>query len=66
MGNRWQLVPNWNKKTDAETLARECPDDEDAKQRIEEDYWGDELEDRLWHATGLPAIHPDSRDQVGC
>ena len=49
MGNRWQLVQNWNKKTDAETLARECPDDEDAKQRIEEDYWGDELEDRLWH-----------------
>ena len=49
MGDKWKLVYNWNKRTDSETLARQCPDDEDAKRSIDEDYFGDEMEDRLYH-----------------
>ena len=42
----WELVYNWNKRTDSEVLAQGCPDDEDAKLALEEDFFGDEMEDR--------------------
>jgi len=42
---QWDLVFNWNKRTDREVLALGCPDDEDAKSAQAKDFFGDEMED---------------------